>query len=381
MLQKDLGKIKKLGQFFTEDKKLQKCLFRLIRNKPKTILEPSCGQGHLVRYINRKIITKWVLIEIDKELENISGETVINENFLTINLTLRFETIIGNPPYVKYQGTNLYLLFIEKCLDLLEPFGELIFIVPSTFGKTSSSRKVVEKMVSMGSFTDFQYFDNENLFKNATVSVCIFRYVKGIRLRYVCLNGVNTKLVFHKGLITEKRKSVQYSVSNFFDIYVGMVSGKESVFKNEKYGNISVRNGKTAFDKYILIKKFPSNNQEVDNYLLENKQELLARRIRKFNETNWFEWGALRNVKAITKNLGKPCIFVHTLTRQPKIAFVGKVEYFGGGLLLMIPKKETINLKAVKKLLNSENFQKNFRNNGRFKIGQSQLKDCLISEC
>ena len=79
---------------------------------------------------------------------------------------------------------------------------------------------------------------------------------------------------------------------------------------------------------------------------MENKKELIGRKIRKFNENNWFEWGAPRNIKIIEKNIGKKCIYIYNLTRNKTVAFVDKVGYFGGTLIMLKPKKKC-NLKKI----------------------------------
>ena len=112
-------------------------------------------------------------------------------------------------------------------------------------------------------------------------------------------------------------------------------NGKEEVYKNEKLGNIEVLNSYNKIDKYIYIEKFPSENEEINNYLLLHKEKLIERKIKKFNENNWFEWGALRNIKIINSNIGKDCIYIYNLTRNSNIAFLGKVNYFGGGLIIL----------------------------------------------
>lgn len=73
----------------------------------------------------------------------------------------------------------------------------------------------------------------------------------------------------------------------------------------------------------------------------------MERKIRKFNDLNWFEWGALRNIK---NNLGKECIYLNTLTRKTNVSFLGKVNYFGGGLIILIPKIDC-NLNNINKYL------------------------------
>ena len=167
------------------------------------------------------------------------------------------------------------------------------------------------------------------------------------------------------------------SFKDYFDIYVGLVSGKEKVYKNKELGNIEVLNGENKTDKYIYIEEFPCNNQKINKYLMLYKNDLISRKIKSFNEKNWFEWGAPRNIKSIKKNLGKECIYIHNLTRKQKVAFKGKVNYFGGGLIILIPKQK-INLDNIISYLNSDDFKDNFKFSGRFKIGHRQISNSYI---
>ena len=107
------------------------------------------------------------------------------------------------------------------------------------------------------------------------------------------------------------------------------------------------------------------------------KEELITRKIKKFNEKNWFECGAPRNIRSIEQNLGKECIYVYGLTRKQRIAFKGKVQYFGGGLLMLIPKKK-IDLDKILSYLNSDDFKTNFIFSGRFKIGHRSISNSYI---
>ena len=182
---------------------------------------------------------------------------------------------------------------------------------------------------------------------------------------------------------------------DYFDIYVGIVNGNEKVYKNANLGNIEVLNGENKVSKYIYIDKFPCDNEQINEYLLEHKKELLERGIKKFNENNWFEWGAPRNIKTINKNIGKDCIYIYNLirTKNNNIAFVDKVRYFGGGLIMLLPKKECpaqencarlsqpareCNLNNIVAYLNSDVFKNNFIYSGRFKIGHRQISNFYI---
>ena len=77
------------------------------------------------------------------------------------------------------------------------------------------------------------------------------------------------------------------------------------------------------------------------------------------------------------ENYNEQCIYVRNLTRFETVAFEGKIQYFGGKLLMLKPKKN-VNLTNIINYLNSVEFKSNFSYSGRFKIGQKQLLDSII---
>jgi adenine-specific DNA-methyltransferase len=156
-----------------------------------------------------------------------------------------------------------------------------------------------------------------------------------------------------------------------------MVSGKEDVFKNSTHGTIDVLNGKDKIDRYILIENFPTGNEILDEYMLSHKQVLMDRKIKKITENNWYSWGALRNVETIKKRKGEKCIYIKNVTRSDEVCFEGAVQYFGGGLLIMIPKKK-MDIKKVIDYINSNTFKSNYMYAGRFKIGHRQLENAFL---
>jgi adenine-specific DNA-methyltransferase len=350
-------------------------------NEPKNILEPSIGQGDLISYITEKIpdIT-FDMYEIDtkiKMLKNIDKNKITFCDFMTQKITKLYKTIVGNPPYVRTKKGNLYIDFIEKCFNLLDINGELIFIIPSDFFKLTSATKILNQMMNQGTFTHIYHPNNEKLFENASIDIIVFRYCKNNSLDKKVL--YNDKLMFitnSDGLITfsDNINEDTYLIKDYFDVYVGIVSGKDEVYKNNEFGNIEVLNGKDKIDKYIYYEKLPENDIKLKEYMLSHKKTLLERGIRKFNENNWFEWGAPRNIKIIEKNFGVDCIYVYNLTRKENIAFIGKVGYFGGSLIMIKPKKEC-DLKKIVNYLNTEKFKNNFMFSGRFKIGHRQLSN------
>lgn len=222
--------------------------------------------------------------------------------------------------------------------------------------------------------------NNEKLFENASIDIIVFRYCKNSLIdKKVLYNGESRYITNSNGLITfgEHQNINNVTFQGCFDVYVGLVSGKEYVYKNEELGNIEVLNGEIKVDKYIYIKNYPCKENTINKHLMYHKKELIERKIRKFNENNWFEWGAPRNITTINNNLGKDCIYIYNLTRRPDISFLGKVNYFGGGLIMLKPKKKC-NLNNIVSYLNTNEFKDNFMFSGRFKIGHRQICNSSI---
>jgi len=374
-----MSNVKKLGQYFTKDFSLQRKISEFILNDPEIILEPSVGRGDLPQYFSKM---KFDCYEIDETIDFIiDTECIVIGDFLKTKIKKKYKTIIGNPPYVKTKKGNLYIDFIDKCIDLLEDNGELVFVIPSDFFKLTIAIKTIKKMIDNGTITHIYHPHNENLFENASIDIIIFRYCKDKSLeKQVMYNDELLYIVESGGLLSfsKTKDNDKIALNELFDVYVGMITGREAIYKNKEYGNVEILNGKNKIDKYIFIKKFPSEYQKINEYLLEHKEELINRKIKKFNEKNWFEWGAPRNIKVIQSNKGKECIYVKNLTRDKVVAFKKKVMYFGGSLLMLLPKQDNLDLDKIINILNSKEVMKGYTYSGRFKIGHRQLSSLRI---
>jgi len=379
---------KQLGQYFTTDKGLKNALFKFIKNDNSPILEPSVGRGDLVKYIcdNWKGKDKpyFHMYEIDNSIKLIDGinmDDIVYCDFLEVPMG-KYKTIIGNPPYIKSKEKNIYIQFIEKCFSLLDIDGELIFIIPSDFFRLTSSCVLLNRMMLVGTFTHIYHPHKENLFEGASIDVLVFRYQMGCKSNEVLYNGQTKYLHNVNGMITFEDKCNNKSnirIGDYFDVYVGIVSGKESVFKNEELGNISVLNSQDKYDKYIFVERTTPVSDAVHKYLTEHKSILISRKIKKFNEKNWYEWGAPRNIKVMRDHIGEDCIYVYNLTRSDIVAFKSTIGYFGGSLLMMKPNDCKINLDLIVDQLNSKSFRSKFMASGRFKIGHRMLVNSMVA--
>lgn len=384
---------KNLGQYFTISDELQQFVFDAVKNKLECLLEPSFGAAHLLRKFKEHDPNyPMICYEIDSSIKPIID---INENqvltyadFTKQQISRKFKTIIGNPPYVKQsRGINLYIKFIELCYDLLdENGGEMVFIVPSDFLKLTSSASIISKMTSNGSFTNFLFPHNEKLFEGASIDIVVFRYQRdGVpQQRLTIVNGVEKYCSVNKGIITFADKGDENNktaIESMFNVYVGLVSGRDEIYR-VPFGNIDVLCDKGRVEKFIFAESFPTDNAQINAHLEDNKVALLGRKIRKFGEHNWYEWGAPRNISSIRKYWGRPCIYIRTMTRHKDVAFVGKVQYFGGTLLCLVPKAANIEDSDIEKIVqyfNSDAFKKDYIYAGRFKIGHKQISNAFIN--
>lgn len=175
---------------------------------------------------------------------------ILNIDFFAYPVSEKFDTIIGNPPYVRYQNivpntqfllseyksifdsrSNLYLFFIYKSILHLKDRGELIFITPRDFLKSTASIKLNEFLFSQGSITNFIDLGDKKIFHKTQPNCAIWRFEKGNFKRstnclktFSCVNG--------QILFTKNRYFIPFK--DLFFVKVGTVSAADRVFTNKK---------------------------------------------------------------------------------------------------------------------------------------------------
>lgn len=371
--------IKNLGQVFTTEKIVKK-MIKLKKNKG-SVLEPSCGDG---AFFNK--IENCIGIEFDKK---VCPSNALNMDFFDYSIENKFDTIIGNPPYVKYNNigqdtksklnmsifderSNLYLFFIEKCIYHLKPHGELIFIVPRDFIKASSSVKLNKFIYEQGTITYWEELGDKVIFPGFSPNCVIFRFEKNNFSRK-CLKDekefqfkeMNGQLIFIQG---------QYNI-NFSDIFfvkVGAVSGNDQYF-NHPDGNTD----------FVYSKTIETNGTKKMFYniaapqLYPYKKILLDRKIKKFNDNNWYHWGRKYYISE------KSRIYVNAKTRKSNPFFIHPCTAYDGSILAIFPKKNVSEetLLEMRKELNNVNWlELGFQCDGRFIFSQKSLEKSFLPE-
>jgi adenine-specific DNA-methyltransferase len=407
---------KSRGQFFTTKNRVLDVLISLIKNDG-SVLEPSAGEGHIVLEIEKKLNRNVLSVELDVDKVNskvCKSEISVDNFFNFIKACGTFDSIVGNPPFVKLKNVeqdtidllpekipgngNLYYFFIKYCVNLLSDGGELVFIVPKEWLYNVSSQFVRDFLKDNGSFTHFIDCGEEKLFDDADVpALCIFRYVKnyvGDVKYYETLDDYNVDKFINKKVIYSNTISFCYeistgkTISDFFDVKVGLVSGAEKIYKLNDNINlpedsvIQIVGTDKELSNYLFVDNyntFEELSDEVKQYLLPNKKKLINRKISNFTEKNWWKYGALRNFKLMKSD--KKRIYCLMKTRNTELFWLGNEnEFFGGGIIgLFLKDNIDINLDNAVNFLNSNDFREIMKENNMCSNNKVSITPSVLS--
>ena len=283
------------------------------------------------------------------------------------DITKGFDIVIGNPPYVEFKNLDkeskklfensfisatgkydIYILFYEKGMSLLNSKGTLCYITPTRFlirdyGK--SLRNIINDKYSISKIIDF---GDIQIFESATTYTGVFLFSKNRNDKYqfeylkqdenntflnpkfsllkneILKNEIWNFTTNSYNALLNKLRLNSYSLENITDnIAQGIASGKDEVFfiseaKIKEY-NIEkdivrpVLKGKDISKyninwskKYVVYmydsegKVYDENKMKSDfpncyKYLLENKNKLSGRGYFEKSNKNWYElWNQRR---------------------------------------------------------------------------------------
>lgn len=374
--------IEQLGQVFTPPTVVD-FMLDLCTNKGR-VLEPSAGDGAFFSALKARY-GDCIGIEIDR---HVAPKGVLVQDFFDYPLSEQFDSIIGNPPYVRFQDvaldtkkrlksdlfdarSNLFLFFIEKCIGHLKPGGELVFIVPREFIKLTAARKLNAWLYGQGSITHFYETGDSRVFGEHTPNCAIFRFEKGRTDRQM---ADGRRFVEVDGQLMFLRDDYGVRFSDVFMVKVGAVSGADHIYTHPK-GNMEFVCSKTVETGETRRMLYGIKHPHLDKH----KEELLARRVKTFDESNWWQWG-----RAFPINL-HPRIYVNGRTRKPEPFFLHDCNSFDGAVLALFTKNQRMprrELIECTMLLNKEvDWQQlGFVCDGRFLLTQRSLQTCLLPD-
>lgn len=277
-----------LGQYFTKKEIVDRVIKLVLEyknyEKDITILEPSFGSGKFIQGLKDASFLNIKGLELDADL------TTNPENFFHFSLNNKYDLIIGNPPFTKYNlsesyyfpskylssevSPNKYLtnklqkkekekienIFLLKCLHHLKNDDSTIaFVLPISFFIKNRNMQIKEKILEK--FSTIVVYQNDKTWFDYHIPCCfaIFtnnpNYKNKIIIRYenlenkeeiLDLNKINEELI--PEVIMKKQDLMNFNPDG--TILRKYLSGDNIKYnKSFKENNVS---GKNILEKTII---------------------------------------------------------------------------------------------------------------------------------
>jgi predicted RNA methylase len=130
-------------------KKMYQIGVDLLGRPPKSILEPCCGEGHILAGISEDYKGEITAVDIDENFlskvrSKYSGQYntwIWKYNFLAVRTDVKYDLILMNPPFSERDINSGTTAFMEKAYEQLTINGVLISVVPDYYIVNSEHRK------------------------------------------------------------------------------------------------------------------------------------------------------------------------------------------------------------------------------------------------
>lgn len=213
------------GQFFTPSSIARIMTQWVLKDNPKTILDPAYGLGVFYDEIVKADCHKQIHFfgyEIDEKIisylnydnEHKKNLNIIRSDYLEADLGT-FDGIICNPPYMRFQKflkrhnvlpniekqigkkllgySNISSVFLIKALNELNDNGNLSFIMPFEFFNTGYGKEIKKSLLEKKLLKQIIIFENEKeIFPEATTTVCVLLCKKNGKDEFIKITRIKS---------------------------------------------------------------------------------------------------------------------------------------------------------------------------------------------
>lgn len=263
-----------------------------------SILEPSCGDGAFIKALidggfkYRRLDAIEYIEEEANKAASIKGKgvkvTCSDFHHFCLNSDLKYNLVVGNPPYIRYQFyeesqkalaktiiesaglkfskmINAWVPFVIGACQHLKKHGRLAFVIPTDFLQVSYAKQLRDYILQSFAQTTVVTFNTivfEGIQQDVILLLCDdFGCTSGHQLRFCNLNnnsdlegldinaiGVNTRIHTNgddkwtsfsitdeeKGLIESLNERIEHHIGDYARVEVGITTGDNKYFTVSK---------------------------------------------------------------------------------------------------------------------------------------------------
>ena len=192
-----------------------------------------------------------------------------------------------------------------------------------------------------------------------------------------CTSTSGRRMALAGGQLMFTRGIYSLPLASVFAVKVGAVSGADEIFINDEFANAEFVCSKTA-QTGATRRVIYLDREGPLPYLEQFKERLLARRVTRFDEANWWKWGRRHFVS------DAPRIYVNHKTRNQRPFFLHPCNNYDGAVLALFPhraKLKAADLRRVTGMLNDVDWSElGFVCDGRFLFSQRSLEQAMLPE-
>ncbi len=183
---------KELGQYMTPATLRERLLDQCDLRPGIRVLDPGVGTGEfLASVMVKEPRAKTYGWDIDKTVLSVASEvvpqaTLLERSALTPHIGDPFDLVIGNPPYFQFRASpdirrhygrvisgrvNIFALFFQVGLELLNLGGQLAFVVPPSMNNGAYFNNLRNYILDYGAVEFLEVYSDYSLFSNAQTPV------------------------------------------------------------------------------------------------------------------------------------------------------------------------------------------------------------------